>query len=130
MIHCKTWPVVPDTRHAVLRCALATVTALSFHQSTSATSNILVFMSSSSAALAFFLNGRVPLQYAAVFCSVCGTASLLGLTGVGRLVKASGRPSIVVLLLALIMGAGAVCSGVFGYLDAYQHGDVGFKSIC
>lgn len=99
-------------------------------QSTSATSNILVFMSSSSAALAFLLEGRVQLQYAAVFCSVAGTASLLGLTGVGRLVKASGRPSIVVLLLAFIMGAGGLCSAVFGYLDAWQHGETGFKSIC
>lgn len=101
-------------------------------QSTSATSNILVFMSSSSAALAFLLEGRVPLQYAAVFCSVCGTASLLGLTGVGRLVKASGRPSIVVLLLALIMGAGGACSAVFGYMDAWEQGQgqAGFKNIC
>ena len=87
-------------------------------------------MSSSSAALAFLLEGRVPLQYAAVFCSVCGTASLLGLTGVGRLVKASGRPSIIVLLLALIMGGGGVCSAVFGYMDAWKSGQTGFKSIC
>lgn len=87
-------------------------------------------MCSSSAALAFVLEGRVPLQYAAVFCSVCGAASLLGLTGVGRLVKASGRPSIVVLLLAGIMGIGGLCSGVFGYWDAWQHGDSGFKNIC
>lgn len=99
-------------------------------QSTSATSNVLVFMSASSAAVAFLLDGRVKLHYALVFCSAAGTASLIGLTGVGRLVKASGRPSIVVLLLAFIMTAGGLCSAVFGYMDAYQHGDAGFKSIC
>jgi uncharacterized membrane protein YfcA len=99
-------------------------------QSTAATSNVLVFMCSSSAAVAFLLEGRVQLQYAAVFCSVCGIASLLGLSVVGRLVQASGRPSIVVLLLSFIMAAGGLCSGVFGYLDAWQHGDTGFKSIC
>lgn len=114
----------------VLLLSAHLVHAASSLQSTSATSNILVFMSSSTAALAFFLEGRVPLQYAAVFSSVCGTASLLGLTAVGRLVKGTGRPSIVVLLLAFIMGAGGLCSAVFGYLDAWQHGDVGFKSIC
>lgn len=99
-------------------------------QSTAATSNVLVFMCSSSAAVAFLLEGRVQLHYAAVFCSVCGIASLLGLSVVGRLVQASGRPSIVVLLLSFIMAAGGLCSGVFGYLDAWQHGDTGFKSIC
>lgn len=105
-------------------------TTTATQQSTSATSNILVFMSSSSAALAFLLEGRVPLQYAAVFCSVCGAASLAGLTVVGRLVKASGRPSIVVLLLACIMGGGGLCSGVFGYLDAWRHAETGFQKIC
>jgi hypothetical protein len=99
-------------------------------QSTSATSNILVFMSSSSAALAFLLDGRVKPEFAGVFCTVAGLASLAGLTGVGRLVKASGRPSLIVLLLAFIMGAGGLCSAVFGFQDAYERGEVGFKSIC
>lgn len=102
-------------------------------QSASATSNILVFFCSSSATLAFLLDGRVDLQYSAVYCVVCGAASLTGLTLFGRVVKASGRPSIVVLLLAFIMGAGAACSGVFGYIEAWQqaqHGAAGWKSIC
>ncbi|WIA29116.1 hypothetical protein OEZ86_011627 [Tetradesmus obliquus] len=102
-------------------------------QAASATSNILVFFCSSSATLAFFLAGRVNLQLSAVYCLVCGVASLVGLTLFGRLVKASGRPSIVVLLLAFIMVSGAVCSGVFGYLDAWrqwQEGTGGWKSVC
>jgi hypothetical protein len=102
-------------------------------QAASATSNILVFFCSSSATLAFFLAGRVDLQLSAVYCLVCGVASLVGLTVFGRVVKASGRPSIVVLLLAFIMVSGAVCSGVFGYLDAWhqwQEGTGGWKSVC
>jgi uncharacterized membrane protein YfcA len=95
-------------------------------QSTSATSNVLVLFSSSAAALAFLLEGRVKLNYAAVFCCVASTASLVGLYFMGRLVKASGRPSIVVLVLAGIMGAGAVCSATFGHIHATD----GFKSIC
>jgi uncharacterized membrane protein YfcA len=102
--------------------------------SASATSNILVFMASSIAAFNFLLDGRVNLQYAAVYCTACAASSLVGLTLVGQMVKASGRPSLVVLLLAFIMGAGAACSGVFGYLDAWnqqQAGEgIGFKSIC
>eukprot|EP00879_Flechtneria_rotunda_P020888 GHRR01021993.1.p1 GENE.GHRR01021993.1~~GHRR01021993.1.p1 ORF type:complete len:495 (+),score=150.04 GHRR01021993.1:450-1934(+) len=94
-------------------------------QSSAATSNILVFMSSSSAALAFLLVGRVKMEYAAAFCSVCGAASLAGLTVFGTLVRKSGRPSILVLLLAFIMGAGAACSGVFGYIDAWHQAHAG-----
>lgn len=101
--------------------------------STSATSNILVFMCSSSATLAFLLDGRVNVQYSEVYCAVCGAASLIGLTVMGKLVAKSGRPSIVVLMLAFIMGSGALCSGVFGYIDAWhqaQEGTGGFNSIC
>lgn len=103
-------------------------------QAASATSNILVFMCSSSAALSFLLEGRVKVDYAAAYCLAGGAASLIGLTLVGRAVKASGRPSIVVLLLAGIMGVGGLVSGVFGYLDAWEQlaggGGAGFKSIC
>eukprot|EP00775_Hariotina_reticulata_P013716 gene13716-13838_t len=58
--------------------------------SASATSNILVFMASSIAAFNFLLDGRVNLQYAAIYCSVCAASSLAGLTLVGKMVKASG----------------------------------------
>lgn len=101
--------------------------------SSSATSNVLVFVCSSSATLAFLLDGRVNAAYSEVYCAVCCAASLVGLTVMGRLVARSGRPSIVVLLLAFIMGSGALCSGVFGYIDAWhqaQEGTGGFKNIC
>lgn len=99
----------------------------------SATSNVLVFMSSSSATVAFLLDGRVNVPYSEVYCAVCGAASLIGLTVMGKLVAKSGRPSIIVLLLAFIMSSGALCSGLFGYLDAWhqaQDGTAGFSSIC
>ena len=49
-----------------------------------------------------------------------------GLVASSRLVASSGRPSIVVLVLACIMAAGAVCSAAFGHIRAAD----GFKSIC
>eukprot|EP00878_Enallax_costatus_P032846 GHUV01036151.1.p1 GENE.GHUV01036151.1~~GHUV01036151.1.p1 ORF type:complete len:203 (-),score=53.44 GHUV01036151.1:277-885(-) len=101
--------------------------------SSSATSNILVFMCSSSATVAFMLDGRVNVQYSEVYCAVCGAASLIGLTVMGKVVAKSGRPSIIVLLLAFIMASGALCSGVFGYIDAWNQardGTGGFSSIC
>jgi hypothetical protein len=92
-------------------------------------------MCSSAAALAFLLSGRLETNYAAVYCSACGVASVIGLTLVGRLVKATGHPSVIVLLLAFIMGAGGLVSGILGFMDAWrQHqtggGADGFKSIC
>jgi Sulfite exporter TauE/SafE len=102
-------------------------------QSASATSNVLVFFCSSAATLAFMLAGRVSVGYAGVYGVVCGVASLTGLTLCGRLVAATGRPSIVVLLLAAIMGIGAVCSGVFGALDAVHQaaaGHGGWHGLC
>jgi hypothetical protein len=91
-------------------------------------------MTSSAAALAFFLAGRLVTNYAAIYCGVCAVASVVGLTLVGRLVQKTGRTSVVVLILAFIMGAGGLVSGVFGYLDAWQQrqqgGGSGWKWIC
>lgn len=103
-------------------------------QAATATSNILVFMSSSSAALTYLVSGRLITNYAVVYCLVCCVASVVGLTFVKSLVQRTGHPSLVVLLLAFIMGAGGVVSGVFGYLqawDEWQTGeDFGFQGLC
>jgi FtsH-binding integral membrane protein len=119
---------------AATDCALVLFLLL-LQQAATATSNILVFMCSSAAALVYLLSGRLETNYAAVYCSVCGAASVMGLTVVGRVIKATGHPSVVVLLLAFIMGAGGLVSGILGFMDAWEKhqsggGADGFKSIC
>lgn len=68
----------------------------------------MVLFSSSSAALQFVLMGHIPVWYALVFGGTCMVASLTGVLVVGKAVRRSGRPSIIVLMLALLI---VLCTG-------------------
>lgn len=85
-------------------------------QITAATSALVVLFSSSSAVVQFFLLGRIPVYYALAFGGVCICASLMGVVVVGRLVKRSGRPSIIALILAglIVTCTGERVAGVTG----------------
>ena len=81
--------------------------------SAAATSGLLVLGSSGSAVLEFGLDGRVDVPRAAFYAALCIAASLTGTLVVGRVVRASGRASLVVFILAAVVralrpGAGAV----------------------
>ncbi len=99
----------------------------------SATSNVLVFTSSSAATLHYLLAGRLLSSYAVVYSGTSFASSVTGLTVISELVKRTG-PSIIVLVLAFIMGAGALLSGFFGVLQAWQDWeagrDMGFRNPC
>ncbi len=73
-------------------------------QASSATSGVMVLFSASVAAVSFAASGRLNVPYAALFGGACLAAAFLGVVVVGRLVKRSGRASLIVLLLAAIMG--------------------------
>ena len=64
----------------------------------------MVLFSASVAAVSFAASGRLNVPYAVLFGSACLVAAFLGVLVVGRLVKRSGRASLIVLLLAAIMG--------------------------
>lgn len=78
---------------------------------------VLVFISSSAATLSFLMEGRLVLGYALVFALAAAAGSLSGVTLVAALVRRTGRPSSIILLLAGCMAAGALLSAVFGGMD-------------
>ena len=53
-----------------------------------------------------------------IFGLGCFGASLLGVLLVARVVKRSGKASIVVFLLAMVIGIGAILTAIFGGRDA------------
>ena len=99
-----------------------------------ATSTLMILFSSSAATLSFAVDGRVNAQYAFMYGSLNFFASFLGVFLVGRAVKRSGRSSIIVLLLAMMMASGALVSAVFGGIESVRDirsgQDLAFSSLC
>lgn len=99
-----------------------------------ATSTLMILFSSSAATLSFAIDGHINVQYAFIYGSLNFTASFLGVFFVGRAVKRSGRSSIIVLLLALMMASGALISAVFGGIESVQDfksgSNLAFSSLC
>lgn len=99
-----------------------------------ATSSLMVLFSSSMGALAYAFDGTLNLRYALAFGSACCGASLVGVLVVSRAVQRSGKASIVVMLLACIVGTGALLTAGFGGRNALHDlvtgHHVGFNSFC
>lgn len=87
-------------------------------QVSSATASAMVLFSASSAAASFALEGRLNTEHAAVFGVACAVAAYVGVELVGRAVRASGKSSLVVMLLAGLIGAGALLTTLFSGADA------------
>ncbi|GIL57439.1 hypothetical protein Vafri_12661 [Volvox africanus] len=102
-------------------------------QVTAASSGAMVLFSSSAALIQFALLHRLNVDYAAVFAAASLVAGVAGTHAVARAIKRSGRPSIVVLALAGVMGVGTVCVAAFGLRQAANQlrtGELGFAGIC
>ncbi|EFJ52610.1 hypothetical protein VOLCADRAFT_85767 [Volvox carteri f. nagariensis] len=102
-------------------------------QVTAASSGAMVLFSSSAALIQFVLLHRLNTDYALVFGAASLVAGLVGTQTVSGAIKRSGRPSIVVLALAGVMGIGTVCVAAFGLRNAagqLRRGDLGFAGIC
>ena len=92
-------PAVPFS-HAAVELGVAPAAA-------SATSTLMVLFSASTAVLAFAAAHRLNLQYGATFGCACLAAAAAGTFLIGRAVRRSGHASVLVLLLAGIIGVGA-----------------------
>ena len=79
-------------------------------QAASATSALLVLFSASSAVISFAAAGRLNLPYAALFGCACLVSAAAGTFLIGRAVRRSGRASVLVVLLAGCVGAGALAT--------------------
>ena len=74
------------------------------------------------------------VQFAAIFAGCCLIASGLGAAVISKLVKRLGRPSILIVLMAVIAAAAAVLTGVSkggqSVEDLWKGRHLGFKSFC
>lgn len=86
----------------------------------SATSSVMVLFSASTATFAFAVNDRLNYQYAAVYGGVCAVASLFGVAVISTSVRRSGKGSLVVFILSMIIGTGALLQAVFGGIAVIQ----------
>lgn len=72
------------------------------------TSLLLVGASSSTATVQFALGDRLEYGWGIIMFGVCVVASLVGVAGFGRVVRSSGRASLIVFLLFFLMAAGGI----------------------
>ena len=81
-------------------------------QVASATASFFVLVSSGSSVAALAAAGRLNLEYGAVLAATCLLSAVAGVALVGKLVKRSGKASLVVFLLAGLLAAGGVCTAI------------------
>ena len=103
-------------------------------QVAAATSALMVLFSSSSAAIAFAVDGRLDLPLATVFGSVCCIFGFVGVTTLSKEVKRRGA-SVVVFLLVGVMTLGLVATLSFGGRRAWHEISIagklpGFQPFC
>lgn len=103
-------------------------------QVVASTALVIILFGSSTISLSFLFNGMLNTSYVQVYAPIVFVSSLIGVIGVGSLVRRSGRVSIIILLMGGIIAAGTVSTVVFGGLRSFhaiQEGrDIGFKSFC
>mmetsp|Transcript_42109 Transcript_42109/g.119120 ORF Transcript_42109/g.119120 Transcript_42109/m.119120 type:complete len:410 (-) Transcript_42109:13-1242(-) len=101
-----------------------------------ATTTVLVLMVTSSASFMFVTGGQIPMLPMAVLSAAAFCGSLLGKAVVGWLVAKTGRTSILVFLLAGILGiSGSVvtvqgAAGIFGANARGDHSFLDFHDVC
>lgn len=103
-------------------------------QVVASTSVLMILFSSSTISLSYLFNGTLNTHYAIVFAPICFAASLVGVTVIGRLVKKTGRSSILIMILTLLIATGTILSAGFGGRQAFDdikhHHNIGFQSFC
>ena len=72
------------------------------------TSLLLVGASSSTATIQFALGDRLEYGWGIIMFSICIVASLVGVAGFGKIVRKSGRASLIVFLLFFLMAGGGI----------------------
>ena len=78
--------------------------------------------------------GLLNTSYAMVFAPAAFVASLVGVNVVGRIIRRTGRTSIIIFILTAMITLGALLTGVQGLVRAvkdYRAGrSMGFHSFC
>lgn len=101
---------------------------------TAATSTFIVVFSSSMSVIEYYLIGRIPIEVAVYFSSICMLASFVGISVVRVLVVRTGKASITIFVLAFVMGASALLMLVLGGSKVYDEwitgAYMGFSGLC
>ncbi|PON56467.1 Transmembrane protein TauE-like [Trema orientale] len=101
---------------------------------TSATATFIMLFSSSLSIVEYYLLKQFPVPYALYFAGVAIISAVLGQTVLGKLIRNSGRRSIIIFILASMMSIGVISLGGVGIahsIEKIRHHDyMGFENIC
>lgn len=99
-----------------------------------ASTSVMVVFSSAAAAVHFGTQGGLNLQYGFINGAVSAVSSYVGAAVINRHIQRTGRPSIVIFMLSIIVAMGGILTAVFGIKQAisdFETGsNVGFTNVC
>jgi len=97
-----------------------------------ATTATMIVLTSSSVAILYVTSGLVPWQYAVTFFCTCFTGALVGKTKIDAHVKKTGKASILIFLLAIIIALATFGALVIAFLrlNAAEWCFAGFNAFC
>ena len=94
----------------------------------------MIFFTSASATIQFAMLGDLRPTYAAVLCLAGLLGTVIGQVVVGALIKRWGRQSIIILIIATIIGGSTLVMGVVGVTsvlaDLHEGKSQGFRPLC
>ncbi|KAJ3674922.1 hypothetical protein LUZ60_005538 [Juncus effusus] len=103
-------------------------------QISAATSSFMVMFSSSMSMVQFIILGMKGIYQALIYALICFFASIVGVVIVQRAVAKSGRVSLLVFVVSVVMAISTVIITLFGVIDVWRqitNGDyMGFKLLC
>ncbi|XP_078149098.1 sulfite exporter TauE/SafE family protein 5-like isoform X2 [Carex rostrata] len=99
-----------------------------------ATSSLMVFFLSSMSMAQYILLGMKRINEAVIYGLICFAAASFGLVAIHRVIEKSGRNSLIVFLLAVVMALSTMTTTFFGAIDVWRqitNGDyMGFRLLC
>ncbi|XP_039139893.1 sulfite exporter TauE/SafE family protein 5-like [Dioscorea cayenensis subsp. rotundata] len=103
-------------------------------QTTAATTSFMVLFSSSMSSAQYLILGMKGVKQALIYTLLCIVGSVLGLIIIKRAVVKSGRASLIVFMLSIVMGLSTIsitCFGAIGVYRDYTAGkNMGFNLPC
>jgi uncharacterized membrane protein YfcA len=103
-------------------------------QVTAATSGFTILFTESSIGIQFLLLGLMPLDYGAVFLLIGYVSALVGRLVLGKIIRKYNRSSIIIFILAIVIGVSAILMGIVGILRVKgrveAEGSLGFRPLC
>lgn len=94
----------------------------------------MVFFLSSMSMAQYILLGMKRINEAVIYGLICFAAASIGLVAMHRVISKSGRVSLIVFMVAVVMALSTVIITLFGAIDVWRqitNGDyMGFRLLC